>query len=314
MDKPESLTIPFRLQRSVLAVPGSNTAMIEKAAASAADCVLLDCEDSVTPDQKSRARRNIVSALNEIDWKKAGKTVSVRINGPESDQMQLDLSIIIEQAGTHINTIMIPKVSTPKDVHTVENLLLLGLQVSGLKHKIGLECLIETALGLVNVEAIAYLSCETNSSLEALHFGAADFSASCQSGIATFGQSNDLWYPSLQRLLVACRAYGLRAIDGPYGNFRDPQGYIDVAKGAAEMGFDGKWAIHPSQIKLANQVMSPTSTEIKQAQRILDALEQAQNSGQGAISLDGNMVDAASGKWAANIMNKTKLIANKLCV
>ncbi|MYB34143.1 MAG: CoA ester lyase [Gammaproteobacteria bacterium] len=316
MNRFESSPVPFRLQRSELAVPGSNPGMIEKAAGSEADCVLLDCEDSVAPDQKSQARCNIISALNEIDWKETGKTVSVRINGTESPQIERDVGEIIEKAGYHIDTILIPKVNTPEDVHAVERLLSLALLTSGITIRIGLECLIETALGLVNVEAIARLSCATESRLEALHFGMADFSASCQSRSLTIGemdsgQTNHIWHPSRQRILVACRAYGLRAVDGPYGDFRNPQGFIDAATGAAAMGYDGKWAIHPDQVMLANQVMSPTDAEVEQARKILDALDQARSLGQGVVSLDEKMVDAASGKMAENIISKSLAIAEK---
>ncbi len=306
----ESSKVLIRLQRSVLSVPGSNPDMMEKAAGSEADCVLLDCEDSVAPDKKSQARRNIISALNEIDWKKAGKTVSVRINGPQSRQMQRDVCKIIEKAGNHIDTFLIPKVGTPEDVHAVEKLLAIALPTSGITRRVGLECLIETALGLVNVEAIARLSV-TGSRLEALHFGMADFSANCQSRTLEIGETDHLWYPSLQRMLVACRAYGLRAIDGPYGDFRNLQGYVNVARGVAAMGYEGKWAIHPAQIELANQVMSPTDAEVQKARKILNALDQAQSSGQGVASLDGKMIDAASGKMAANIISKSLAIAEK---
>ena len=306
-----SSSVPFRLQRSELAVPGSNPGMIESAARSQADYVLLDCEDSVVSDKKDQARSNVISALNEIDWKQAGKTVSVRINGPESRHMYWDVCKIIEKAGDHIDTFLVPKVGTPEDVHAVEKLLSLALLASGITRRVGLECLIETALGLVNVEAIARLSCATGSRLEALHFGVADFSANCQSRSLEIGETGHLWHPSLQRMLVACRAYGLRAIDGPYGDFRDAQGYIDIAKGAVAMGYEGKWAIHPAQVDLANQVMSPATAEIEQARKILDALDQAQGSGQGTASLDGKMIDAASGKMAANIISKSLAIAEK---
>ncbi|MCY4150366.1 MAG: CoA ester lyase [Gammaproteobacteria bacterium] len=311
MSTSEFSPVLFRLQRSELAVPGSNPGMIEKAAGSEADCVLLDCEDSVAPDQKSQARCTIISALHEIDWKEAGKTVSVRINGPESTHMERDVGRIIEKAGYHVDTLLIPKVGIPKHVHAVDGLISVAELAAGITHRIGLECMIETALGLVNVEAIAGLSYMPRSRLEALHFGVADFSASCQSRTLEIGETDHFWHPSLQRMLVACRAYGLRAIDGPYADITNPQGYINAAKGVAAMGFEGKWAIHPGQVKLANQVMSPTDAEVEQAQKILNALDQAQSSGQGAVSLDGKMIDAASGKMAANIINKSLAIAEK---
>jgi len=263
-------------------VPGSNPEMFEKALASEADFVFLDCEDAVAPDDKAAARKNIIAALNDLDWRGHGKTVSVRINGLDTHYMYRDVIDIVEQAGDKLDTILIPKVGTVADVYMVDCLVTQIEDAYGREHRIGLEALIETALGMANVEDIA----RSGKRLEALHFGVADYAASCRARTVVIGGLNpdypgDQWHASLQRMLVACRAFGLRAIDGPFGDFNDPDGYIDAAKRAAALGFEGKWAIHPSQIALANEVMSPPAAEVERARRILQALEEAQAAGRG---------------------------------
>jgi len=299
-----------RLQRSELAVPGSSPAMFEKALASEADFVFLDCEDAVAPADKAAARRNIIEALNTLDWRGAGKTVSVRINGLDTQYMYRDVVDICEQAGGRLDTILIPKVGVPGDVYMVECLVTQIEQAMSLERPIGLEALIETALGMANVEAIAAASAR----LEALHFGVADFAASCRARTVSIGGLNpdypgDQWHASLQRMLIACRAYGLRAIDGPFGDFNDPEGFRAAARRAAALGFEGKWAIHPSQIPLANEVMSPPEAEVERARRVLAALEEAAAAGKGAAQLDGRMIDAASARMAENIVRQADAIA-----
>jgi len=305
----EVLPAPPRLQRSELAVPGSNPSMFDKAANSDADYVFLDCEDAVAPDDKWQARKNIIEALNDIDWRGKGKTVSVRINGLDTHYMYRDVIDIVEKAGNKLDTILIPKAGTAADIYTVECLLTQIETAKKLKRKIGLEALIETALGMANVEVIA----QSGGRLEALHFGVADYAASCRARTVSIGGLNpdypgDQWHAGLQRMLVACRAFGLRAIDGPYGDFNDPKGFIEAAKRAAVMGYEGKWAIHPSQIELANQVMSPPESEVDRAVRILDALEAAADAGKGAASLDGKLIDAASARMARNIVTQAEQI------
>jgi len=298
-----------RLQRSELAVPGSNPSMIEKAADSAADFIFLDCEDAVAPGDKENARRNIIQALNGIDWRAKGKTVSVRINGLDTHYMYRDVVDIVEQAGDKLDTILIPKVGVAADVYMVDCLVDQIEQARGFENRIGLEALIETALGMANVESVA----QSSQRLEALHFGVADFAASCRARTVNIGGLNpdypgDQWHSSLQRMLVACRAYGLRAIDGPFGDFNDPEGYLDAARRAAALGFEGKWAIHPSQIDLANEIMSPPAAEIDRARRVLIELDTAAREGRGAASLDGKMIDAASARMAENIVRMAEAI------
>ncbi|MEO0422329.1 MAG: CoA ester lyase [Pseudomonadota bacterium] len=309
---------PARLHRSELAVPGSNPKMIEKAADSAADYVFLDCEDAVAPADKEQARRNIIEALNEIPWREKGKTISVRINGLDTHYMYRDVVDIVEQAGANLDTILIPKVGVPADVYTVDCMV---TQISDAKgfgeHRIGLECLIETALGGANVMAIA----QSSARLEALHFGVADYAASMRARTTVIGGLNpdyqcegalaDQWHAALVNMATACRAYGLRAIDGPFGDFSDPDAYRAAARRAAALGYEGKWAIHPSQIELANEVMSPPDAEIDRAERIVEALGEAAAQGKGAASLDGKMIDAASERMARNVLQQAQLMRAK---
>ena len=304
--------VKTRLQRSELAVPGSSPSMIEKAADSAADYVFLDLEDAVAPLDKIAARKNIIEALNDIDWKAKGKTICIRINGLDTHYMYRDVVEIVEQAGQHLDTILVPKVGVPADLYMVEAMCNQIEQAKGFTHKIGLEALIETALGMANVEAIA----QASPRLEAMHFGVADYAASNRARTVVIGGLNpdypgDQWHYALSRMTVACRAYGLRAIDGPFGDFSDPDSYILAAKRAAALGLEGKWAIHPSQIALANDVFSPPESELIRAKGILSALADAQAKGQGAAQLDGKMIDAASARMAENVVNVANIIASK---
>ncbi len=301
-----------RLQRSELAVPGSNPGMFDKAANSDVDFIFLDLEDAVVPDDKPKARKNIIEALNDIDWRGKGKTMSIRINGLDTHYMYRDVVDIVEQAGQHLDTILIPKVGVPGDVYMVECMVTQIEEAKKIEHKIGLECLIETALGMANVEAIAQCS----NRLEALHFGVADYAASNRARTVNIGGLNpdypgDQWHAAITRMTVACRAFGLRPIDGPFGDFNDPDGYILAAKRAAALGIEGKWAIHPSQIKLANDVFTPPEAEVKKAKGILEALKEAARQGKGAAQYEGKMIDAASARMAENVVRTDKAIKAK---
>ncbi|MCY3619321.1 MAG: CoA ester lyase [Acidimicrobiaceae bacterium] len=301
-----------RLHRSELAVPGSRPELFEKAAASEADYVFLDLEDAVAPDEKDAARRNVIEALGDVDWRGSSKTISVRVNGLDTHYMYRDLIDVVEQAGAHLDTILVPKVGVPGDVYTVDALLTQLEQAMGLSHRIGVEALIETALGMANVEAVA----ASSQRLEALHFGVADYAASCRARTISIGGLNpdypgDQWHSALSRMLVACRANGLRAIDGPFGDFGDPDGFVAGARRAAALGYDGKWAIHPAQIDLANDVFTPPKAEVDQARRVLEALEEAAAAGRGAAQLDGRMIDAASARMAQNVVETAEAIASR---
>ncbi|MGH3912533.1 MAG: HpcH/HpaI aldolase/citrate lyase family protein [Pseudonocardiaceae bacterium] len=297
-----------RLQRSELAVPGSNPAFMEKAAGGPADYVFLDLEDAVAPADKEQARKNVIAALNEIDWAGAGKTVSVRINGLDTHYMYRDVIDVMEQAGDRLHTILVPKVGVPADLYCVETLVDQVEQAKGYGTRVGIEALIETALGMANVEVIAGSAGRPGGRLEALHFGVADYAASLRARTVSIGGLNpdypgDQWHFALSRLIVACRAYGLRPIDGPFGDYSDPDGYRAGARRAAALGCEGKWAIHPSQIELANEVFSPPAAEVDRARRIVEALAAAAAEGRGAASLDGKMIDAASERMAQTIIS-----------
>jgi len=312
-----------RLNRSELAVPGSNPALFEKAAASAADVVFLDLEDAVAPDDKVQARKNIIQALNDIDW--GTKTLSVRINGLDTHYMYRDVVDIIEQGGERLDLIMIPKAGTAADVYAVDMLVTQCEDAVGRKKRLGFEHIIETALGMANVDAIAAASKRN----ESLHFGVADYAASTEARTTVIGGPNalygvltdpeegqdrdyhwgDMWHYAVSRMVVAARAHGLRPIDGPFGDFQDPDGFIAQANRAACLGCEGKWAIHPSQIALANEVNSPSEAEVTKAKRIIEAMEQAQKEGKGAVALDGRLIDIASIKQAEVMVQKADQVA-----
>src|SRR5450755_303147 len=306
-----------RLHRSELAVPGSNTTLFEKAAKSAADVVFLDVEDAVAPDDKEQARENIIQALNEINW--GTKTMMVRINGLDTHYMYRDVVDIVE-ACPRLDMILIPKVGVPQDVYALDMLVTQIEAAMKREKRIGFEVLIETALGMANVEAIA----QSSRRLEAMSFGVADYAASTRarttviggvhkdSGVLTDKDGDnqrqyvwsDPWHAAQTRMMVACRAYGLRPIDGPFGDFNDPDGYIAAANRAAVLGYEGKWAIHPSQVALCNEVYTPTAAEVTKATRIMEAMAQAAREGRGAVSLDGRLIDYASIRMAEALLKK----------
>ena len=304
----------LRVQRCELAVPGSNPNMFEKAMKSGVDFVFLDLEDAVAPDDKIQARKNIIEAINDLDWKEHGVSLSVRINGLDTQFMVRDVVDLIEQAGHKLDTILVPKVGVYSDVYMVEAMLnQLEIQ-QGLKNRIGIEVLIETALGMSNVEDIARNG--TAGRLEALHFGVADYAASNRARTTNIGGLNpdypgDQWHAAISRMTVACRAYGLRPIDGPFGDIKDPDGFKLAARRAAALGIEGKWAIHPSQVALANEIFTPPAAEIEKAKRILTALEDAAAQGKGAAALDGRLIDAASARMANNVVEVAESIAVK---
>lgn len=314
---------PARLNRSELAVPGSARQMFTKAAQSEADVIFLDLEDAVAPDDKAQARKNIIKALNEVDWGR--KIMSVRINGLDTHYMYRDVVDVVEQAGERLDLIMIPKVGTAADVYAIDMMVTQVEDAMGYKKRIGFEHIIETALGMQNVSEIAAAS-QRN---ESLHFGVADYAASTRARTTIIGGVNpdysvltdpledgtravhwgDMWHYALARMVVAARANGLRPVDGPFGDFSDPDGYRAAARRAAVLGCEGKWAIHPSQIALANEVMSPSDAEVTRAKRILEAMEKAAAEGKGAVSLDGRLIDYASIRQAEVLVQKARQIA-----
>ena len=301
-----------RLQRSELAVPGSNPALFAKALESEADYVFLDLEDAVAPTDKEAARTNVIAGLLGLDWRGRGKTICVRINGIDTHYMYRDVIDVVEQAGERLDAVLIPKVGVPSDVYLVDALLTQIEAAKGISHRIAIDVLIETALGMANVEAIA----QSSPRLEAMHFGVADLAASLRARTVSIGGLNpdypgDQWHFGLSRMVVACRAYGLRPIDGPFGDFKDAEGFLAAARRGAALGYEGKWAIHPSQVALANQVYTPPPAEVERARRILLALDRAASEGRGAAQLDGKMIDAASARMAQGIVSTAEAIEKR---
>ncbi len=314
-----------RVNRSEMAVPGSNPTFIEKASKGAADVVFLDLEDAVAPDEKEKARKFVIEGLQHLDWSE--KTVSVRINGLDTQYMYRDVVDVMEQAGDKLDLIMIPKVGTAADVYMVDALINQIEIARGYEKRIGLELIIETALGMQNIHEIAGGSTRN----ESLHFGVTDYAASTQARTINIGGPNpdysvlthadedgntelhwgDMWHYAVARVVVAARANGLRAIDGPYGDIQNSEGFAAQARLSAVLGCEGKWAIHPSQVEIANEIFSPSDEEITRARRVLQAMDEAKREGRGAVTLDGRLIDLASIRQAEVMVRKAKTIATK---
>jgi len=313
---------PARLNRSELAVPGSKPELFEKAAKGPADVIFLDLEDAVSPDEKPRARKNIIQALHDVDF--GTKTVSVRINGLDTHFCYRDVVDVMEQGGERLDLIMIPKVGTAADVYAIDMLVSQIEWATGRKKRIGFELIIESAMGLANIDAISGASKRN----ESLHFGVADFAASTKARTTSIGGPNpaysvltdkdadgrrdrhwgDMWHYATARMITAARAHGLRPIDGPFGDFSDDDGFLSHGGRAAVLGCEGKWAIHPKQVPLANQLFTPDAKEIDKARRILAAMEAAKASGQGAVALDGRLIDIASIRQAEALVRQAERI------
>jgi citrate lyase subunit beta / citryl-CoA lyase len=288
-----------RLRRSELSTPATNPKMIAKAAASDADLVFLDLEDSVAPDAKEGARANVVAGLTELDW---GATVrACRVNGVHTPWCHGDLIEVVEGAGARLDIVIVPKVKAVRDVWFVDDLLTQLERRFGLEERrIGLELLVEETEALARVEDIAGC-CDR---VEALILGVGDLSAS--QGIRSGAYPGDLWHYARNRMIVAARAHGIDAIDGPYADFRNPDGYRQQAAWAATLGAVGKWCIHPSQVALANEVFAPTEAEIDQARRAVEAVRAAESRGEGAASLGGTMIDAATARIFEGVLERAR--------
>lgn len=308
-----------RLYRSKLFVPGSRPPLFEKAATGQADVVCLDLEDSVAPADKDKAREHVVAALNEVDWK--DKFVTARINGLETHWCYRDVIALVERGGERLDAIMIPKVGNASDIYAIDMLVTQASEYIGRKKQIALEAIIETVAGLTNIDAIAGGSRR----LESLHFGAADYAASQGMRTTNIGGGNsqyvmltdppervrhwnDLWHYPLFRLAQAARAHGIVPIDGPFGDYSDADGFRAQAQRTAILGCEGKWAIHPSQVPLANEIYTPPAAEVARAEAILAALKQAHAKGLGAVALDGVLIDAASIRQAEVIVTQMQMI------
>lgn len=308
---------PARPNRCQLFGPGSNTKLFAKMAASDADVINLDLEDSVSPSDKDTARANVIEAINTVDWGK--KTLSVRINGLDTPYWYRDVVDVLEQAGDRLDQIMIPKVGCAGDIYAVDALVTAIERAKGREKRIDFEVIIESAAGIAHVEEIAAASPR----LVAMSLGAADFAASM--GMATTGiggtQENyymlhegqkhwsDPWHWAQAAIVAACRTHGLLPVDGPFGDFSDDDGYIAQALRSATLGMVGKWAIHPKQIALANRVFTPSDAAVAEAREILAAMEEAKRTGAGATVYKGRLVDIASIKQAEVIVKQSELIA-----
>ncbi|HWK29117.1 MAG TPA: CoA ester lyase [Solirubrobacter sp.] len=290
-----------RSRRSCHAVPGSSERFIAKAATLDADEIFLDLEDAVAPNEKDAARQRVIEALHTIDF--GDRTVVVRVNGTDTPHYYKDLIAVVEQAGAQLDAIMLPKVRTPGDVEMTDKLLTqIELATGQTPGRIGIEAQIEDATGLIACEAIA----QASPRMETLIFGPGDYSAAVGIPITTIGAAPD-HYPGdhlnyvYSRLVVAARAAGIQAIDGPYGNIKDHDGLRQRAQLVRALGVDGKWTIHPGQIELVNATFTPVREEYDRAERILAAYEQAHAQGAGAAVFDGEMIDEANRKMAERI-------------
>ncbi|EAP81460.1 beta subunit of citrate lyase [Sulfitobacter sp. NAS-14.1] len=299
--------------------PGSRPAIFEKMASSDADVINLDLEDSVAPTDKDSARANIIKAISDVDW--GDKTLSVRINGLDTPYWYRDVVDLLEQAGERLDQIMIPKVGCAADVYTVDALVTAIETAKGRTKKISFEVIIESAAGIAHVEEIAAASPR----LQAMSLGAADFAASM--GMQTTGiggtQENyymlrdgakhwsDPWHWAQTAIVAACRTHGVLPVDGPFGDFSDDEGYRAQARRSATLGMVGKWAIHPKQIAVANEVFTPSDEAVAEAREILAAMETAKANGEGATVYKGRLVDIASIKQAEVIVRQSEMIASR---
>ena len=297
----------MKIYRSILAVPANNPRMVENALASAADAVFLDLEDAVAPDSKAEARKDIVCALKELEWR--GRPTVFRANALDTPYFYRDLMEVVEGAGDSLDAVMIPKVNRPEDLCAVSILLSqLELAMDLEKGRIEIEAQIESAEGLANVDSIA----RATGRLTALHFGPGDFAASVSMPQTSIGVMDE-WdeaYPghrfhyAMQRIVVAARAAGLRVLDGPVADYGDEEGLRRSCLIARSLGFDGKWCIHPAQIAVVNDTFSPTDKEVDWARKVVVAYDEANAEGSGSVSVEGQMVDAASIKLARNTLGK----------
>ena len=308
---------PARPNRCQLFGPGSRPAIFAKMAASAADVINLDLEDSVAPDDKAVARRTVIEAIGDIDW--GTKTLSVRINGLDTPFWYRDVVDLLEGAADRLDQIMIPKVGCAADLYAVDALVSSIEAAKGRTRRLGFEVIIETAAGIAHVEEIAAASPR----LQAMSLGAADFAASM--GMQTTGiggtQENyymlregqkywaDPWHWAQTAIVAACRTHGVLPVDGPFGDFSDDEGFLAQARRSATLGMVGKWAIHPRQVALANEVFTPSAATVAEAREILAAMEEAKRTGQGAAVYKGRLVDLASIRQAEVIVRQAEMIA-----
>ena len=314
-----------RPNRCQLFAPGSRPAIFEKAAASAADVVNLDLEDSVAPADKAQARENVIEAVNDVDW--GGKALSVRINALDTEWWYRDVVDLMERAGERIDLIMIPKVGNGRDLYAVDALVSAAEAAKGRAKRIGFEIIIETAAGVANLDEIA----QATPRLQSMSFGVADYAASMGMQVTGIGGTQagyemlddaggegermlhpaDPWHYPMVKMVAACRTHGVLPVDGPFGDFSDDEGYRAQARRSAILGCVGKWAIHPKQVALANEVFTPDEAIVARARAILAAMEEAEAAGQGAAVLDGKLIDIASARQARVVVDQIELIEGR---
>ncbi|HMO72330.1 MAG TPA: L-malyl-CoA/beta-methylmalyl-CoA lyase [Paracoccaceae bacterium] len=308
---------PARPNRCQLFGPGSRPALFAKMAASNADVINLDLEDSVAPADKDEARRNVIAAVSGVAWGR--KWLSVRINGLDTPFWYRDVVDLLEQAGDRLDQIMIPKVGCAADVYAVDALVTAVEAAKGRGRRIAFEVIIESAAGIAHVEEIA----ASSPRLQAMSLGAADFAASM--GMQTTGIGgtqehyymlhdgarhwSDPWHWAQAAIVAACRTHGVLPVDGPFGDFSDDEGFLAQARRSATLGMVGKWAIHPKQVALANEVFTPSEAAVAEAREILAAMEAAKARGEGATVFRGRLVDIASIKQAEVIVRQAEMIA-----
>ena len=310
-------TPPARPNRCQLFGPGSRPAIFEKMAASAADVINLDLEDSVAPGDKDKARKNIIAATHEVDW--GNKYLSVRINGLDTEHWYKDVVDLLENASDRLDQIMIPMVGCAEDIYAVEALVAAVEKAKGRTKPVSLEVIIETAAGIAHVEEIAAASPR----MQAISLGYADFAASMGMATTGIGGTQDgyymlhdgqqhftnPWHWAQAKIVAACRTHGVLPVDGPFGDFSDDEAFVAQARRSATLGMVGKWAIHPKQVKLANEVFSPTEEAVAEARAILAEMEKANAAGMGAVTYKGKLIDQASMKQAQVIVRQAELAA-----
>jgi citrate lyase subunit beta / citryl-CoA lyase len=291
-----------RLRRSCLAVPGSSPKMLDKAAVLAADQIFLDLEDAVSPLEKVSARDNVVAALNGNDY--SGKTRVVRINGVTTQWCLGDLLAVVGGAGRNLDCVMVPKVEDAGQLHFVDHVLTQLETEHGIEQRIGIEAQIENGRGAMNIREIA----QATSRLETLIFGPGDYAANMGVGSLVIGSIDpdypgDQWHFILSLIVTAARAYGVQAIDGPYTDIKNVDEYRRLCIRAKQVGYDGKWVLHPDQIGIANEVFAPSQEEFERARRLLGAYEHATTvERRGAVMHEGQMIDEASRKIAEAVV------------
>ena len=302
-----------RLERSHLYVPASSWAMIEKAARSDADAVVLDLEDAVAVDEKASSRANVIRAFRELNF---GPRLRIyRINGLDTPFAYRDLVEVTEAAGDHIDLVMLPKANAARDVQFVETLLSQIEAAQGLSRMIGIEAQIETAQGVLNVREVA----QASPRLETLIFGSGDFAASAgmplenigERGVYDEGYPGHRWHHVMQSVVLAARAHGLRCLDGPFAGLKAPDDLARAARIARGLGFSGKQCIHPNQLAVVNAAFSPAAEEVRHAEGVVAALDAAGQAGRGAVTHNGRMVDAANIRMAQDTLLRHRLVQDR---